>query len=371
MSGLAEPKSPLEVVEILSDDEEGHTYRNSGGRRQSAIEIISDVSDIEASDNDLEIVSEVVNADRSRNLGASDPPGSANGLFVPEDESDIADDGEVEITGHNHIPLPTLEFLISEAFHDIGDEAQSRATPVVVQTPPPRRRQRPNPSTFLRNLRRRHNNAREAAQPQFQFGYPRGGYGYAFHANMPFFSQPDQGVTANVMEAIRRSEEREMDQKREKEDKINLKTLEKKKEAVSNISEGYTSTISATDDFVCELCAVVLGEGIPADFKPDPKFDDNIDEHAAKLRTNAPWFCIRQCFEADFELLRRVFAAKCGHVFCGRCIKNIGSRPTLKGRKKKEQASILDPRVSAPRKCPVKNCGANFMGKKTFTELYL
>lgn len=372
MSAEERPKSPLEVVEVLSDDENETDLGRSGVRRQSAIEVLSDASDDEGSDNEIEIVSEVINPNPqpirqdSQHQNTLRQPDT---LFVRDDD--------VEITGHNHILLPDLEALIHQAFEESRGHGTPHAhnrhtnTPINTESPAfPRRRPIRRPA-FPRILRRRPNPAVNNATDGYHFGFQP--FQFTFHGHgLDFgFGNVEQGVSAHVLEAIRRSEERDMDKKLEKEDQINRKTLEKKQEAAKDSVEGYTSTISTEDNYVCELCAVVLGEGIPLDFKPDIKYDDKIDEHAAKLRTNAPWFCIRLCFETDIELLKRVFAAKCGHVFCGRCIKNIANRPLLKGRKRNEQSNILNPRVSSPRKCPVKDCGASFMGKKTFTELYL
>lgn len=400
MSAVERPKSPLEIVEVLSDDENDADFGRSGVRRQSAIEVLSDVSDNEGSDNDLEIVSEVINTSnqpvhhfpsqqyppQQHPRPQLNRPARSDSLFVRDDD--------VEITGHNQILLPDLEALIHQAYEEsrtqgtpnaqntnnthIANNANTRHnrhtnTPTILESQAFQRRRPFHRPNFPRILRRRPNPAVNNATDGYHFGFQP--FQFAFHGNgfgLDFgFGNADQGVSAHVLEAIRRSEERDMDKKLEKEDQINRKTLEKKQEAAKDSVEGYTSTISTEDNYVCELCAIVLGEGIPADFKPDLKYDDNIDEHASRLRTNAPWFCIRQCFETDIELLKRVFAAKCGHVFCGRCIKNIANRAPLKGRKKNEKSSILNPRVSSPHKCPVKDCGASFMGKKTFTELYL
>lgn len=372
MSAVERPKSPLEVVEVLSDDETNTDSGRSGVRRQSAIEVLSDVSDIEESDNEVEIVSEM----RNLNPQSIRPVPLYQSRSSEPESLFVRDDEDVEITGHNQVLLPDLEALIHQAFQEsrahgnIQNQNRHTNTPTIPPEPLafPRRRQIRRPA-FPRNLRRRPNPSVNNATDGYHFGFQP--FHFAFHGLEFGFGGAEQGVSAHVLEAIRRSEEREMDKKLEKEDQINRKTLEKKQEAAKDLVEGYTSTISTDDNYVCELCAVVLGEGIPLDFKPDIKYDDNIDEHAAKLRTNAPWFCIRQCFDTDIELLKRVFAAKCGHVFCGRCIKNIANRPLLKGRKKNEKSSILNPRVSSPHKCPVKDCGASFMGKKTFTELYL
>lgn len=341
-----------------SDDEGAAGFGTSGVRRQSAIEVVSDASDDESlSDSDLQIVSE--------NLGERSQVPEPN----LDEDTGTPNDDEVEITGHNQILLPDLEALIRDSFEAAvqTEHPQLRirhtTTPVFSETQGSRRRPAPG-ITFLRRLRQRTN--------PHMHNQPRPS-GFWYGAGLEF---SDSGihhstqVPAHVLDAIRRAEEREMDKKLQKENKMHEQTLKEKQLVAETSAEGYTSTISAKDNYVCELCAVVLGEGIPSDFEPDPVLDAALPDHAAVLRTNAPWFCMRQCFDADIELLKRVFAAKCGHVFCGRCIKNIGSRPSLKGLKK-TKSTILDPRISAPRKCPAENCGITFKGKKPFEELYL
>lgn len=183
------------------------------------------------------------------------------------------------------------------------------------------------------------------------------------------------GVSNTIMERLARDDEAALDRKIESENIHNRRVLQQKKEVAAAGAAGYTSDITQESNLGCELCGVVLGQGIPEGFKPDPRYDEKLAEHAGAFRVNAPWFCMRQCFEADVALLKRVFAAKCGHVFCGRCIKNIGNRGL--GRvSKKTPLSITNPQIYAPRKCPALDCGATFnrgkkTGKKTFTELFL
>lgn len=352
---LHSPKPPLEVVEVSSDDENTAGLGNSGVRRQSAIEVVSDFSDEEVlSDNEIQIVSETFNE-------------SHEPAPVPVGDTSVGYDDEVEITGHNQILLPDLEAMIRDAFElpvqpDLArPRVRHTTTPVLTETQGSRRRPAPGVS-FLRRLRQR--------TSPYVHNLPHQG-GLWLGAGFEFTESPNSNhVPGHVLEAIRRAEDRDMDKKLQKENKGHEKILQEKQKIAETSAEGYSSTISADDNYVCELCAVVLGEGIPDDFKPDPSLDDDLPEHAAKLRTNAPWFCVRQCFDADIELLKRVFAAKCGHVFCGRCIKNIGSRPPVKGRKK-TKSTIVDPRISAPKKCPAENCGVTFRGKKPFEELYL
>lgn len=378
MTNQERSKSPLEVVEILSDDEITSGGTNSGGRRQSAIEVLDD-SEYETGDNDIEIVSEVVNS----NLESSNEnPNSHNRRNSYNRLNSLLDDDEVEITGHNQMQPPDLEVPdiqdIMQIIMDVPVEDSEASTPqrtrVAVSVPFETRRRPNSPDEVLPRNQRRRRNPPLGVRSSSRFGNLMSMYspsGSWLRLNSHGHFSFEQSIPATIWENIRRSEEQDMDKRLAKENKLNKKTLDKMKKLAESVNQGYTSTISSKENYVCELCAIVLGKGIPEDFKPDPEYGENIEEYASKLRTCAPWFCIPQCFESDIALLKRVFAAKCGHVFCGRCIKNIGNRQSLKGRKQSKKLDILDPRVSAPRKCPVKDCGTSFMGKKTFTELYL
>lgn len=326
------------VIEVFSDEESDvpiALVSLNALRRHSVIEVLSDESD---DDEGVEFVAESAVA---------------------------SDHDEVQITGHNG-PLQPLEIL------------EYPGGPFVRRAPQPRR-----------NVRRRPNPPREEEDMLFVDYYSNGRNG-----RFPFFIQDSvpemllqqqralfrmfhsygstDAVSNTIMERLARDDEAALDRKIESENIHNRKMLRQKKKIAAEEAEGYTNNVSPEQKLLCELCGVELGEGIPADFKPDPRYDENLEEYAGKYRVNAPWFCIRQCFDADIELSKRVFAAKCGHVFCGRCIKNIGNRAPGRRSNKKEKLSIMNPQISAPRKCPAKGCGIMFTrGKKTFTELFM
>lgn len=302
----------------------GQAGPSGARRRRSVIEVLSDESGAE---DDIQIIGESV------------PP-------VLVGSGDDADD--IEITGHQQLaPARVL-----------------RRTP-----PPPRRntRRRPNPAgdallfvdygqpgTGLDNL------------SEIMFQQQRALF-RMFHS----FSPPDE-VSSAIMERLEREDESQLDRKIESENRHNRKLLLQKQYVAKDEAAGHTNDVAPGTNLLCELCGVVLGEGIPADFQPDPQYDDELQAHAARCHVNAPWFCVRQCFDTDIQLSKRVFMAKCGHAFCGRCIKNIGNRPPGRRMKKQEQFSILNPHISAPRKCPAAGCGSTFnKAKRTFTELYL
>lgn len=172
----------------------------------------------------------------------------------------------------------------------------------------------------------------------------------------------------SIMERIERENDRDLDGKMHQENIYNTKQLKSKKDIAAHEVHGYTNDIKPDVPLVCELCAVPLGTGIPEEFKPNLKYDANLEHYSRLYRVQAPWFCCKQILLTDIELSKRVFVAKCGHVYCGRCIKNIGNRPRNKRANKK--ITIDNPGLSCPRRCPAVECGQEFRGKRTFTELY-
>lgn len=184
-----------------------------------------------------------------------------------------------------------------------------------------------------------------------------------------FEHMPDlDQVPEAILRRLEREDEEALDRRMHSAALFNKKQMLKKK-AQAGQTPAHTSTLDPAELLMCEVCGVVLGSGIPRDFRPDARYDADLAAHAAAAQVPAPWFCVRQCFESDLDLSLRVFAARCGHVFCGRCVKNIGARPP-KCRLKK--MTILNPAVYAPRKCPAQDCGTVFnKSKSTFTEVFL
>lgn len=187
--------------------------------------------------------------------------------------------------------------------------------------------------------------------------------------SMPMFgldhSHPGLAIEPLIMERIERDNERTVDERWEKEKVFNLKSIEEKREIVTKEDQTvYTNDLAPTQEVGCELCGVLLGAGIPDGFNTDNRYLSELSKWQEEYRAKAPWFCSLQLTETDRELLKRVFSAKCGHVFCGRCVKNIGNTPRTKRRAKPND--ITHPLVFAPLKC---SCGGGL--KRKFTELYL
>ncbi|KAK6455296.1 uncharacterized protein RJT20DRAFT_130076 [Scheffersomyces xylosifermentans] len=183
--------------------------------------------------------------------------------------------------------------------------------------------------------------------------------------------QPDSDLDEaeqSIMLRIERDNENALDTRLASENIFNKKTLDEKKEITKKELPGYVNDIKPEFNLCCGLCGITLGEGIPEDFTPDPRYDANFEKFAKQYRVQAVWFCIKQCTEVDIELSKRIFVAKCGHTFCGRCVKNIGNRPRrTKGTP--SGFSIVNPVLFAPSKCPSPDCSRKFTAKG-FTEIY-
>ncbi|CUM64654.1 uncharacterized protein PRCAT00002263001 [Priceomyces carsonii] len=182
----------------------------------------------------------------------------------------------------------------------------------------------------------------------------------------PHYSEND--VERSIMARIERDNDNAIDSRLASENIFNRKLLVEKRDLVKHEHPGYSNDIRKDSDLCCELCGSTLGLGIPEDFVPDRRYNDNLEFYAKEYRVQAPWFCNQLMTATDKALSKRVFAAKCGHVFCGRCVKNIGNRS---GRTKNhvKTLTIDNPVLYAPRKCPAIECGKHFTSKG-FTELY-
>lgn len=179
--------------------------------------------------------------------------------------------------------------------------------------------------------------------------------------------QNESSIEGSIMDRIERDNESVLDRRMKAEQAYNEKALQEKKASTREEVAGYANNIKPDENLMCELCGIILGEGIPEDFAPNPQFDANFSKYVEQFNISAPWFCIKNMDESERVLSKRLFAAKCGHVFCGRCVRNIASGERGK-RSQRKDATIENPVVSAPRKCP---CGRQFRGKKSFVELYL
>lgn len=179
--------------------------------------------------------------------------------------------------------------------------------------------------------------------------------------------QNEGSISDSIMDRIERDNESVLDRRMKAEQAYNEKALQQKKIAARDEISGYANNIKPDENLMCQLCGITLGEGIPEDFVPDPRYNADFSKYVDQFNISAPWFCITSVDESERVLSKRLFAARCGHVFCGRCVRNIASGERGK-RSQKKDATITNPVICAPRKCP---CGRHFRGKKSFVELYL
>lgn len=174
----------------------------------------------------------------------------------------------------------------------------------------------------------------------------------------------------SIMNVIERDNERALDRKLQDENKYNRKALKEKKDQIKREVPGYTSDVKSDENVGCELCGITLGEGIPEDFKATSQYNLGLEKYIEQFNVRAPWFCFKTLTDVDKELSKRVFLSKCGHLYCGRCIKNIGNRPRRRLRKEERVLTIENPDICSPVKCPSLGCAHTFKGKRSFTELY-
>lgn len=185
----------------------------------------------------------------------------------------------------------------------------------------------------------------------------------------------NSAIERSIMQRIEDDTNRMIDRRIAQETNYNKKTKNEIEKKIANQDERHTSNIKSNENLVCELCNIVLGEGAPDDFKGDIRYNEKFSKYCETYNCQAPWFCVYPFTEVDIELSKRIFVAKCGHLFCGRCVKNIGNRPKLRKSKTSNansstaEISILNPKFYAPSTCPELQCQKKFLSK-SFTEVY-
>lgn len=177
-------------------------------------------------------------------------------------------------------------------------------------------------------------------------------------------------VDGSILARIEQQTDEAVDTRLKSESLYNKKQFQEKKEISAKEIQGYVNNITPESQICCELCGITLGQGIPSDFRPDPRYNLRLEKYAKQYRVQAPWFCISLCSEIDIDLSKRVFVAKCGHTYCGRCVKNIGNRPK-RTKATPSGLTIANPALYAPPKCPGQgaDCHKRFTAR-SFAELY-
>jgi len=183
------------------------------------------------------------------------------------------------------------------------------------------------------------------------------------------------GVDQHIMNIIQQREDQEADKKRMVNENATNILQKQCHEHAKSIKAPFTATIDPEEDYVCILCGVTLGEGIPSDFRGNvsktqlPVLQEQND-------VPAPYQALNLITDVDRDLSKRIFMSTCGHTYCGRCVKNISSvRGTLRSKSKlkfkKNDNDIENPFIYAPLKCIGPNCGVGLGAKKRFNEIFV
>ncbi|RLV95772.1 E3 ubiquitin-protein ligase complex SLX5-SLX8 subunit SLX5 [Spathaspora sp. JA1] len=385
-SSSANARRNNSVVEILSDDEP---------------EIIDldhepEVDNSLISSGDVEIVG--INTDNPTPITRN---AATSSLFVRDDDGEEgANQDDIEITNvrhienndrHNHhtVHTPFGHFQIFMPNAGRAQQQQQQREPASSSNRTLYRLAHPSPQQ-LRLAQLARNNQRHRAQsrqrqrrsPMELFAYipfrqpihdEEDGLDEFLRNMLDSYGEGDfesNAVEESILQRIENDNERELNHRLQQQTMFNMKALEEKKRIAESSKEitSHTSTIKADMNLVCELCGTVLGEGIPEDFSGDPEYNENFEKFTNQYQVQAPWFCTYPMTQVDKELSKRIFVAKCGHTFCGRCVKNIGNRPR-RTKATRSGLTILNPSIFAPFKCPESKCNKKFSGK-SFTEIY-
>ncbi|KAH3682465.1 hypothetical protein WICPIJ_006558 [Wickerhamomyces pijperi] len=181
-------------------------------------------------------------------------------------------------------------------------------------------------------------------------------------------------IGQDIMAMLERRDNADFDARAKKNQQLTEIHQKKIQGASESLKSPYTSTIEEDEEYVCVLCGVVLGVGIPDGFKGD-RSNSILVQLQEKYDVLAPYQASKLISDVDSDLSKRIFFAKCGHTYCGRCVKNISNFKTPPRTKKSkggaDENSIDNPRVFAPGKCVADDCGSGLKGKTKFQEAFL
>lgn len=203
-------------------------------------------------------------------------------------------------------------------------------------------------------------------------------------------NQSDE-IPQDVMEILRSRDEARENQRINARRKVAERERVKKEiesEIPNSLQDKFSTDLVVCDrDNVCVLCGVTLLEGIPRTFIGTNDKEANKDEINQLLKENfkSPFNGCNRYTELDISLSRKVFFTSCGHMYCGRCMRNITSfrLKSLKERKialgcnanidqkTSAETDFGHPAFSAPLKCVAEGCSKKFIGKTPFKEVYL
>lgn len=197
----------------------------------------------------------------------------------------------------------------------------------------------------------------------------------------------DDDIPIAIMEQISRSEQNEEDRRINSRNKV-ADRLKAQKEAESRIPQTlknkFMRGILPGNTNICVLCGITLAEGIPENHHVLTD-QEIIKRLVLNDGIRAPWQCCRKLTKIDYDLSKKIFFGKCGHVYCGRCVNNMlrAIRETKASKKKRRRKKINydkvsvadldfdDPDVCAPNRCVAPGCNKLLRGKYYFRELYI
>lgn len=222
-------------------------------------------------------------------------------------------------------------------------------------------------------------------QRQAQFGGNRGYHRYDTFDDPDFFpgmflfqghggnNAYDQ-VDQHIMNIIEQREREETEKKILRNTSATESHKKLRLERIQQIKTPFTTKIDTDEDYVCTLCGVTLGEGVPNDFKGNvsntllPVLQEQND-------VQAPYQAISMVTDADRDLSKRIFMSSCGHTYCGRCVKNISNvgavLKQMKPKPKSTDNSIGNPYIYAPPKCVGPDCKVNLRSRTRFWEVFI
>lgn len=184
----------------------------------------------------------------------------------------------------------------------------------------------------------------------------------------------DGGVDQHIMNIIEQRENQEADKKRNINESATKAYHDYCEEKIKSIKAPYTTTLDPEEDYVCILCGVTLGEGLPEEFRGNIKHT-KLEKLQEENDVTAPYQALNLITDADRDLAKRIFISTCGHTYCGRCVKNIsGVKAILKEKKnkfKKTDKDIDNPFIYAPSKCIAPGCNIGLVAKRRFNEIFV
>lgn len=193
------------------------------------------------------------------------------------------------------------------------------------------------------------------------------------HGDYPGNNAFDQ-VDQHIMNIIEQREREETEKKILRNTSATENHKKTRFAQIEQIKSPFTTKIDTEEDYVCTLCGVTLGEGVPNDFKGNvsntllPVLQEQND-------VQAPYQAISMVTDADRDLSKRIFMSTCGHTYCGRCVKNISNigavLKKMKPKPKSTDNSIGNPYIYAPPKCVGPDCKVNLRSRTRFWEVFI